>query len=141
MRRPLVKAFLLSSALAATGALSACASSPPRPTGPVELDGTKWKLVVIGGRMDGRVVEFKKVGEKGYKGTLVELGPRLRNATGVEVGREIFIIKMTKENTYEGVYKAVSPDGAVQDKELILTVDGNNLNWNQESAVWERVYE
>src|SRR5437763_11029879 len=42
-----------------------CATSggaAPAPSGPVELDGTRWKLVALGGSLDGRVIQFKKRG-------------------------------------------------------------------------------
>ena len=43
----------------------ACATggaTPAAPTGPIELDGTRWKLIALGGSLDGRVVQFKKRG-------------------------------------------------------------------------------
>jgi hypothetical protein len=118
----------------------ACASSggASKPTGPVELDGSRWKLVVAGGKMDGRVVEFKKRGD-GYVGVLVEPGMQLRNATGVDVGTlNLFSLKPKGVNEYAGVYKAVASDGSVIDKEVNVFIDGDNLTWNLESATWER---
>ena len=120
----------------------ACATSggtaAPAPTGPIELDGTKWKLVMLAGSLDGRVVEFHKRGEDGYSGKLVELGRKLRDAMGIQPGFEMFQLKRKKENEYEGVYKGIDANGAVSNKEVVVFVAGNNLNWNQESAVWER---
>jgi hypothetical protein len=66
------------------------------------------------------------------------MGRKLRDAMGIQPGFEMFQLKRKKENEYEGVYKAVDGSGAVQNKEVVVFVAGNNLNWNQESAVWER---
>ncbi len=119
-----------------------CATSgPPAPTGPIELNGTKWKLLVAGGRFDGRVVEFKKKGKDGYIGSLADKGQRLRDAVGIDIGREIFTIRLKKENEYEGVYKAVGADGSISDVEVVVFVSGNTMTWNLESANWERVAE
>jgi hypothetical protein len=128
----------------AAGALSiaaqACATSgPATPSGPVELDGTRWKLVAIGGSLDGRVVQFHKRGSNGYIGELVDLGRRLRSVVGLQTGYELFQLKKTpKENEYEGVYKSIDPKGGVADKQVLVFVNGNTLTWNQESATWER---
>jgi hypothetical protein len=119
-------------------ATSGGAAAPAAPSGPIELDGTRWKLVMLAGALDGRVVEFHKRGSDGYSGKLIEMGRKLRDAMGVQPGFELFQLKRKKENEYEGVYKAVDASGAVQNKEVVVFVAGNNLNWNQESAVWER---
>lgn len=126
------------------GALvSACATggstAPPAPSGPVELDGTRWKLVAVGGNLDGRIVEFKKRGSDGYEGSLVEVGRRLRSVVGLEPGFKMFALKRKGENEYEGVYKAVDPNGSQSDKEVVVFINGNQMTWNQETAVWERV--
>ena len=42
------------------------------------------------------------------------------------------------DNEYEGVYKSVDPSGTQADKEVVVFVSGNQLTWNQESAVWEK---
>ena len=125
----------LAQAFATGGGAAAPAAAP---TGPIELDGTRWKLVMLAGNLDGRVVEFHKRGDDGYSGKLVEMGRKLRDAMGVQAGFEIFQLKRKNVNEYEGVYKAVDNAGAVQNKEVVVFVAGNNLNWNQESAVWER---
>jgi hypothetical protein len=129
----------------AAGALSiaaqGCATSgPPAPSsGPIELDGTRWKLVALGGSLDGRVVEFHKRGSNGYIGELVDLGRRLRSVVGLQTGYEMFQLKKTdKENEYEGIYKSVDPKGGAQDKQVLVFVNGNQLTWNQESATWEK---
>jgi hypothetical protein len=106
---------------------------------PVELDGSKWKLVALGSRLDGRVVEFKKRGADGYIGELAEPGSRLREATGIKIGQEIFRLRKRGLNEYEGMYRAIGPDGSFTEKEVTVFVQGNSLSWNQESAVWERV--
>jgi hypothetical protein len=119
----------------------ACATSggaPPPPSGPIELDGTRWKLIALGGNLDGRVVEFHKRGSDGYVGQLIDVGRRLRDVVGLKPGYEIFQLKKKKENEYEGVYKSVDPSGTQADKEVVVFVSGNQLTWNQESAVWER---
>jgi hypothetical protein len=118
--------------------LVSCATSAPAPTGPVELDGTKWKLVMIGGSLDGRVIGFKKKGKDGYIGTLLETGRQLQAVVGLELGREIFSIQKKSDKEYQGVYKHIDKAGNISEREVIVFVDGNNLTWNQESAVWER---
>jgi hypothetical protein len=115
------------------------ATPPPAASGPVELDKTRWKLVALGGNLDGRIVEFKKRGSDGYEGSLVDLGRRLRSVVGLEPGFKMFALKKKGENEYEGVYKSVDPSGAQADKEVVVFVNGNQMTWNQETAVWERV--
>jgi hypothetical protein len=125
---------------AVTLGVMACATSggPPPPSGPVALDGTRWKLVALGGNLDGRVIEFHKRGSDAYIGQLVDPGRRLRDVVGLKPGFEMLQLKKKKENEYEGVYKAVDASGGQADKEVVVFVNGNNLTWNQESAVWER---
>src|SRR5947207_2025614 len=65
-------------------------------SGPVELDGTKWKLVMLGGNLDGRVIEFQKRGSDGYVGKLVEPGRKLRDAIGIQPGFEMLQLKRKK---------------------------------------------
>jgi hypothetical protein len=115
-----------------------CATtSSATPSAPVELDGTRWKLVVAGGRMDGRVVQFKKKGI-GYEGIIMEGGVRLAQTTGVDYGKQwIFSIKPRGTNEYTGVYKNIMTDGSFQDQELELFVSGDTFSWNLESATWE----
>ena len=127
-------AFLVCGVLA-----QACATSgPPAPTGPVELDGTRWKLVALAGALDGRVVEFQKRGSNGYSGKLVSLGRRLTDVVGLQEGFEMFQLKKKGDNEFEGIYKSLDPKGGQQDKEVVVFVNGNTMTWNQESAVWER---
>jgi hypothetical protein len=134
--------MVLAGALALAMLTPACATSggasTPAPSGPVELDGTRWKLVALGGNLDGRIIEFHKRGSDGYVGQLVEVGRRLRDVVGLKPGFEMLQLKKKKENEYEGVYKSVDPSGTQADKEVVVFVNGNNLTWNQESAVWER---
>src|SRR5437762_1752542 len=98
MRTVLVALTLGSAPLLGLG----CATTgAPEPTGPVELDGTRWKLLVSGGTMDGRVVEFKKKGQTGgYIGSLAEPGRRLQNVVGLDIGYVMFTIRRQKENQY-----------------------------------------
>jgi hypothetical protein len=129
-----VLAFLVSGVLA-----QACATSgPPVPSGPVELDKTRWKLVALAGQLDGRVVEFQKRGSDAYVGKLVVLGRRLQDVVGLKEGFEMFQLKKKGENEYEGVYKSVEPNGNQIDKEVNISVNGNSFTWNQETANWER---
>jgi uncharacterized protein (DUF2147 family) len=117
----------------------ACATSgPPPPTGPVELDGTKWKLVALAGQLDGRVVQFEKRGSNGYEGKLVNLGRRLQDVVGLKEGFVMFQLKRKGDNEFEGLYKAIDPKGGQQDKEVVMSVNGNSITWNQESATWEK---
>jgi hypothetical protein len=142
--RPRTNFTLIATMTAALVGLAACAtsgsSSPPAPSGPIELDGSRWKLIALGGNLDGRIVEFHKRGADGYVGELVDTGRRLRDVVGLKPGFQMFQLKKTpqKENQYEGVYKSVDPSGSQQDKEVVVFVNGNQLTWNQESAVWER---
>jgi hypothetical protein len=137
-RWPLVPAlaFLFFGVLA-----PACATSGPAPaaqTGPVELDKTEWKLVALGGALDGRVVEFQKRGSNGYSGKLKVIGRRLQEVVGLQEGFEMFQLKRKSDNEFEGIYKSIDPKGGQQDKEVVIFVNGNSMTWNQESAVWEK---
>jgi hypothetical protein len=136
LRRPVGPAL----ALLLFGVLAqACATSgPPPPSGPVELDGTKWKLVSLGGSLDGRVIQFQKRGSNGYEGKLVNLGRRLQDVVGLQEGFVMFQLKRKSDAEFEGVYKAIEPKGGQQDKEVVMFVNGNSMTWNQESAVWEK---
>jgi hypothetical protein len=136
-----VLAILLSGVLAQACATSGSSGGapPPASSGPVELDKTKWKLVALAGVLDGRVVEFQKRGSNGYSGKLVDLGRRLRDVVGLQEGYEIFQLKKKNDTEYEGIYQAIDPKGGIQAKEIVVFVNGNQLTWNQESAVWERV--
>jgi hypothetical protein len=122
----------------ASGGAASGGSAPAAPSGPVELDGTRWKLVALGGNLDGRIVEFKKRGSDGYEGKIVDLGRKLRDVVGLNTGFVMFSLKKKGENEYEGVYNAVDNRGGQAGKEVMVFVNGNNLTWNQESAVWER---
>jgi hypothetical protein len=117
----------------------ACATSgPPPATGPQELDGTRWKLVMLAGSLDGRVVEFKKRGDVGYEGKLVVLGRKLQDVVGLQEGEVIFRLKRKSDTEFEGTYKAIDPKGGVGEKEVVVFVNGDSMNWNQESATWEK---
>jgi hypothetical protein len=136
LRRPVlpVLALLLSGVLA-----QACATSgPPPPSGPVELDGTKWKLVMLAGSLDGRVVQFKKRGSDGYEGKLIVLGRKLQDVVGLQEGETLFRLKRKSDTEFEGTYKAIDPKGGVAEKEVVVFINGNSMNWNQESAAWEK---
>jgi uncharacterized protein (DUF2147 family) len=136
LRRPALPAlaFLVFGVLA-----QACATSgPPTPTGPAELDGTKWKLVALAGSLDGRIVQFEKRGSNGYEGKLVNLGRRLQDVVGLQEGFVMFQLKRKGDNEFEGVYKAIDPKGGQQDKEVVVFVNGNTMTWNQENATWEK---
>jgi hypothetical protein len=122
----------------ATSGASSGPAAPAASSGPVELDGTRWKLIALGGQLDGRIVEFHKRGSDGYVGEMVDVGRRLRDVVGLKPGYQLFQLKKKKENEYEGVYKSVDPSGTQADKEVVVFVNGNTLTWNQESAVWER---
>jgi hypothetical protein len=127
-------AFLVCGVLA-----QACATSgPPVPSGPIELDKTRWKLVALAGQLDGRVVEFQRRGPDAYSGKLVVLGRRLQDVVGLKEGFEMFQLRRKAENQYEGVFKSVDPNGSQVDKEVFISVTGNSFTWNQENATWER---
>jgi len=131
-------AFLLFGVMAQACATSGSSSPPPAASGPQELDGTKWKLVALAGSLDGRVVEFKKRGSDGYEGKLVSLGRRLQDVVGLQEGEVLFKLKRKTDTEFEGTYKAIDAKGGVNEKEVVVFVNGNTLTWNQESAVWEK---
>jgi uncharacterized protein (DUF2147 family) len=130
-------AFLVFGVLAQACATSS-SSSAPAPSGPAELDGSKWKLVALAGALDGRVVQFQKRGSNAYEGKLINLGRRLQDVVGLQEGFVMFQLKRKGDNEFEGVYKAIDPKGGQQDKEVVVFVNGNTMTWNQESAVWEK---
>jgi hypothetical protein len=130
-------AFLFCGVLAQACATSGAPAAPAQ-TGPVELDGTKWKLVALGGALDGREVTFQKRGSNGYSGKLTSLGRRLADVVGLQEGFEMFQLKRKSDNEFEGIYKSIDPKGGQQDKEVVVFVNGNSMTWNQESAVWEK---
>jgi hypothetical protein len=138
-RAPLISALaLLFCGVLAQACATSSSSTPPPASGPVELDGTRWKLVAIGGSLDGRVVEFHKRGSNGYVGKLVTLGRRLQEVVGLQEGFDMFQLKRKGDNEFEGVYKSIEPKGGQADKEVVVFVNGNSMTWNQESAVWEK---
>jgi hypothetical protein len=126
---------------AALGALSSgCATaSAPAATTPIELDGTKWKLVTYLGKMDGRVVQFQKGGGGGYMAKMVEPGVALRDRAGVE-GMTAFTLTPTGTmNEYRGYFTTIGSEGGSQQQEVIVTVfNEDELRWNLESS-WSRV--
>lgn len=109
--------------------------------GPVNLQGARYKLLMAGGALDGRVVEFLQKGDTAI-GCLASTGNRLRNVAGLDMGLRIFSLsRKGAENQYEGVYKAITPDGSVADKEVAVFFEADGMNWNLESATWERQSE
>ena len=130
-------AFLLFGVLAQACATSS-SSTAAQPAGPVELDQTKWKLLMLGGSLDGRVVQFHKRGADGYEGKLVEKGRKLQDVVGLQEGETIFKLKRRSDTEFEGTYKAIDAKGGVAEKEVTIDVKNNNLLWNQESATWEK---
>ena len=122
------------------GALAGCASSPPKPTGPVELDGSIYKLLAAGGALDGRSVQFLQRGDT-VRGCLLSAGARLRNAVGIDPGIMVFSLKKVKDNEFEGVYRAIDGSGGIADKPVTVFFEGDGLTWNLESATWERQEE
>src|SRR5688572_11607717 len=104
MKTILRAALSLFLAGAAPALVTGCATSgKTAPSGPVELNGTKWKLVALAGKLDGRVVEFKKKGKDGYIGTMIDLGNKLENLPGIAVPYEVFSMRKKGENQYEGM--------------------------------------
>ena len=138
----LIRTILQASLMVAPALFGGCASSggATKPSGPVAVDGARYKLIAGAMGLDGRVVEFKKRGD-GMMGCLVEPGIKLRNATGVELGSRVFSLKGKaggNPNEYEGAYKGINPDGSSTDHEVFVAFDGENMTWNLESATWER---
>jgi hypothetical protein len=135
---------LVSLSLALTGAgLAGCASTggaASAPSGPLALDNTRYKLLAAGGALDGRVVQFLQSGDT-VIGCLVSPGNRLRSVAGIDMGTRVFSLQKKGENQFEGVYKAISPDGSIADKEVTVFFEGDGMSWNLESATWERQSE
>jgi hypothetical protein len=134
---------LLSISVAVTGAcLAGCASTSGAsvPSGPIALQGARYKLLAAGGALDGRVVEFLQRGDT-VIGCLAAPGNRLRSVAGIDMGTRVFSLSKKGENQYEGVYKAISPDGNIADKEVTVFFEGDGMSWNLESATWERQSE
>ena len=140
MNKPRISLLSLSAALLLGGALAGCASSAPKPTGPVTLDGSIYKLLAAGGSLDGRQVQFLERGDT-IRGCLVSGGARLRDAVGIEPGMNIFQLKKVKDNEWEGVYRAIDPGGGIAEKPVTVFFEGDTLTWNLESATWERQEE
>ena len=130
----------LSAALILGGAIAGCASSAPKPTGPLVIDGSIYKLLAAGGSLDGREVQFLERGDT-IRGCLVSPGARLRDAVGVEPGITIFQLKKVKDNEWEGQYRAIDPGGGIAEKPVTVFFESNTLTWNLESATWERQEE
>ena len=142
----LLASTLLCAGLAAP-LMSGCAttSSSSASSGPVELNGTKWKMSMGGnGRIDGRIVEFKGEATNGYVGTLIKK-PRAWEDSGVTGVPDDFVMFRLKPtgtvNEYSGVYRTIGGDSGLAEQEVVVTIDGNQLRWNLETALWERVEE
>jgi hypothetical protein len=122
--------------------MGACASTPVVPLKREEVDGAKYKLVVIAGRLDQRVVQFRKRGG-GYIGVLVAKGKFLQEIVGIADNMEMFKLSPVEgaDNVYEGVYITYQGDGSRTEAEVKVNFYKDSLNWNLESATWERVQE
>lgn len=128
--------------VALLGIVAGCASSSSatKPGEPVALNGARYKLLAAGGQLDGRVVEFLESNGTAI-GCLAEPGPKLRGATGIDVGLRVFSMKKNANNEWEGTYRAVGGDGSITDKPVSVSFDGEGMSWNLESATWERQSE
>ena len=130
-----------------TALVGGCAVTPDAPTGPIEIDGTQWKMVAYSGQRDGRVVKFTKTGVRpdgnpSYLGTLVKPGRLLSQQVGATEGFLVFNIYATGElNSYRGIFRTFGRDGGLSEEIVLFKVMGNYLNWNLASAIWERVDE
>jgi hypothetical protein len=132
--------------IAGLGALGAgCASSggasggpSGQPAGPIELDGTKWKLTLNNGSFDGREIQFKKEGSKFLTGSLTEVGRQMRNNTAAHPGVWIFQIFLpaVSENTYRGIYR---PPGSMESEATFsVSADGKLLRCSLMESNWFR---
>lgn len=143
--RPVLIGSLLLSAAAAAGCASgggaASGAASSTPGAPVVLDGARYKLLAAGGSLDGRVVEFLQRG-KSVMGCLASTGNKLRGVAGVDTGTWVFSLQEKGgPGEYEGVYRAINPDGSIQEKPVAVGFQGEGLSWNLESATWERQSE
>jgi hypothetical protein len=134
----MIRAVFLAGALGALPFVNVgCASSgsAAKPSGPVELDGTRWKLLTSGGKIDGRVIEYKKKAENRYTAQLIEPGLRLRDVVGLRMGFEMLRLTKRAANEYEGIY--IDPVDKYE-KEVVVFIDGDAMTWNLQSTQWER---
>ena len=137
--RNLFQAIAISLVCAAL--VGACATTPSVPINPDELDGAKFKLVAISGRMDHRVVQFRKQGS-GYVGVVVEKGRLLSELVGIPESLEAFKLSPAasgERNVFEGVFTDFQADGTRSEREVRVTFYKDSFMWNLESASWERV--
>jgi hypothetical protein len=139
---PRLSTVLVIATVLACGCASSGSTSSTKPGEPVPLEGARYKLLAAGGQLDGRVVEFLQRGDT-VIGCLAAPGNKLRSATGVDVGIRVFSMSRAKDNVnaWEGVYRAISPDGSIADKPVAVSFDGDSMIWNLESATWERQSE
>lgn len=122
--------------------MGACAGTPIVPLKREEIDGAKYKLVVIAGRLDQRVVQFRKRGG-GYIGVLVTKGKFLQELVGIADNMEMFKISPVEgvENVYQGVFVSYQGDGTRTEAEVRVSFFKDSFSWDLESANWERVKE
>jgi len=125
-------------------ALGACATTAASnvPLKQEELIGSKWKLLVMSGRMDHRVVQFENK-EGRLVGTLINRGRYLSQIVGVNEGMEMFAISPLEGEpaTYEGIFRTVMSDGRANENPVTIQFFEDHFTWNLESATWERVVE
>ena len=121
---------------------AACATggSSTTPSGPVVLEGARYKLLVAGGSLDGRVVEFLERGDT-LRGCLAAPGNKLRSVSGIDMGTWVYSLKKKDGEQWEGVYRSIGTDGSITDKPVSVSFQGESLSWNLESATWERQSE
>ena len=133
----------LAASLLCAAFVSACATTPSVPMPPNDLDGAKYKLVAISGRMDQRVVQFKKKGN-GLIGTVISKGRTLTELVGIP--DELVTFQLTpasggESNVYEGTYIDFATDGTRSEREVRVTFYKDSFMWTLESATWERVQD
>ncbi|HEY0711267.1 MAG TPA: hypothetical protein VGF45_01240 [Polyangia bacterium] len=145
MNKPTASSLVFSLFTAVAGISAGCASSGGSASGaapgaPVAIDGARYKLLAAGGSLDGRVVEFVQRGTT-LRGCIVALGTNLRGVAGVDMGTPVFSLQEKAPNEYEGSYKAIMADGSMVDKQVAVNFQSDSMNWNLESATWERQSE
>jgi hypothetical protein len=123
--------------------VSGCATVPAKPLAPEKLEGSRWKLVIAAGKMDHRVIEFKREGGS-IVGRLVDHGRVLSQMVGIPDNMVQFKIRPHEglgaaPNVFSGVYTTYQGDGMPLEREVLLTFYEDNFTWNLESATWSRV--
>ena len=118
----------------ATGAAPAASGQA---SGPVELAGTRWKLPMTEGNLDGRTIEFKR-GAANYQGVLVNVGRYLSGKVGAYEG--LVLMELVPEGatgTFKGFERVPGRD-ELTEVFCSVTASGREMKCSAESTPWTR---